>query len=861
MASKLVLQCMGVKKVKRLFGEFKPEHYELVLAPDRDSMTFSGQVVITGQKTGKPSRRLTFHQKDLRVTAAQISRQDKKTGTQDIGIERTNNHDSFDELRLHAKEILYPGKYKVTLEFSGRINEQMHGIYPCRFKHAGQTKKIIATQFESHYAREVFPCIDEPEAKATFDLSLVTPSGETAVANTPIKSQADQDGKIITAFETTPKMSTYLLAFAFGELDWREAKTRRGVTVRTYATPDNAKFTDFALDTAVKLLDFFDEYFGIHYPLAKLDMLALPDFSSAAMENWGLVTYREQAMLVDPKNTTIDTKQYVAMVIAHELAHQWFGNLVTMRWWTDLWLNEGFASWITFLATDKLFPQWHVWTQYLVEDQLTGMRWDALDNTHPVEVPINQPDEIRTIFDEISYDKGSAVIHMLHAYLGAEVFRRGLTHYLKKNSFDNAVTEDLWAALEEISGKPVREFMHVWVGEPGYPLLRVANSQKNLSFDQQRFFALAEAHKSEQVWPIPLNSSQMPFEEALASKTLKIDWSGPTPLINESHSGFYATIYDHDSYSYFGRQIESGKLPETDRLGLISDAFAAAKAGYLPTEQVLEMLAHYHGETSAPVWDALTIILADLRRVFDDEELLSRTRPYVRRLTADQVKRLGWKPKKNEPHFDSLLRSTMLGLASWGGDKAVVKEALNRFSLMKKPEDEEPDLRGVIYGTAVREGGKREFNKLKNFYSSTNSATEKVALAGALTGFKQPEIYKQALDMIKTDAVRSQDITSWVAYIFANRYAKHDAWEWFKKNWRWLEKNLGSELGFSRLSLYSGRAFSDDEFKKSFTEFFEPRLNPLIERDYKKALETINWQTAWRKRDYQSVKRFFDDRS
>jgi len=848
----------AVKKVKRLYSEFQPEHYELAITPNKDKMTFVGTVKILGKKTGRPSQRITLHQKDLAIKSAALIKNDKRRGKLQIKVDRINKHSSFDELRLHAGEMLYPGEYELTITFSGKITEQMHGIYPCNFMHNGKDKKLIATQFESHYAREVFPCIDEPEAKATFDLILNTSTGETVLGNTPVKKQTKNGEFVQTIFETTPKMSTYLLAFAHGELGYREAKTKDGIIVRTYATPDNAKYTEFAVETAVKCLEFYNEYFGIPYPLPKLDMIALPDFSSGAMENWGLVTYREQALLVDPANTSIEMKQYVAMVIAHELAHQWFGNLVTMSWWTDLWLNEGFASWIEYLACAELFPQWHMWTQYIVEDQFLGLRSDSLANSHPVSVTINHPDEIRTIFDDISYQKGSAVIHMLQAYLGGEVFRNGLRYYLKKYAYKNTETEDLWAALEEVSGKPVRDFMHVWIGETGYPLVEITNDKINLKLKQQRFFASQEInHASTTLWPVPLNSGPLSKLDVLDTATVKVPWAADTPLINEGHSGFYITTYDKETYANFGLQIEAGALSETERLGLLFDAFSASRAGYLGTPQVLGMLKHYHAEHSAPVWDTISLVLGDIRRVFDDEELLESMKPYLAKISAEQVGRLGWKASKSETYFDTLLRPIALGLSSIGNNPDVVKEALKRFESIKKSEDQDPDLRSVIYYAAARNGGKKEFEKLKMLYEKTHSPTEKIVLAGALCAFKQPEIYKESLKMINSPLVRIQDISYWIVASFSNRHAKLETWAWMKENWKWLEQSIGAELGFARLPLYAARAFANKKFRDDFVKFFEPQLTPSLRREYKKALETVEWQTAWRNRDLKDIKDFF----
>jgi aminopeptidase N len=562
------------KQVKRLFDQFDPDHYALELQPNPKTMKFTGKVTIAGKKKGRPSQRLTFHQKGLKITSATVTHKGKKE-TKEIVVDRINVHKSYDEVRLHTTDMLYAGDYKVTLEFSGKITTPMNGIYPCFFEHDGKQKKLIATQFESHHAREAFPCIDEPEAKATFDLTLVTPKGETVLANTPIKSETTKDSLTTTAFETTPKMSSYLLAFVFGDLKYKEAKTKGGTIVRTYATPDKVGFTDFALDVAVKCLDFYNDYFGQPYPLEKCDMVALPDFASGAMENWGCITYREQCMLVDPANTSVGTKQYVAMVVAHELAHQWFGNLVTMRWWTDLWLNEGFASWIEYLAVDHIFTELQMWTQFISDEQQVAFKLDALENTHPIEVPVHHPDEIRTIFDTISYSKGSSVIHMLEHYLGRETFRDGLRLYLKKHAYGNTDTVDLWKSLEEASKKPVKKFMHAWTSLPGYPIVHASVKPKEVTISQQRFIVSSQKKQTAQHWPIPLLSTAPELQDAvLSGESCSYDISASNGLLlNKQRSGFYRVVYDSQHLAKLTKLVSSGGLDVLDRSGLLSDVF------------------------------------------------------------------------------------------------------------------------------------------------------------------------------------------------------------------------------------------------------------------------------------------------
>lgn len=844
------------KKVTRLYEQFEPENYKLALNPDRDAMAFTGAVVIRGRKTGRPSQRLTFHQKGLEITKATVTK-DEKGGHKPVEITRINNQDSFDEVRLHAKDMVYPGEYTIVMEFRGEITRPMQGIYPCFFKDGGKDKQLIATQFESHHAREAFPCIDEPEAKATFDLTLTTPAEEPVISNTPVKEQVVKGKFQTTTFETTPKMSSYLLAFVYGDMEYKEAKTKDGTVVRCYATPANAGHTGFALDVAVKTLEFYNGYFGIPYPLAKCDFIALPDFASGAMENWGCITFREQALLVDPKNTSLHLKQWVANVVAHELTHQWFGNLVTMRWWTDLWLNESFASWMSWLAVDHLFPEWKVWTQFIVDEQGLAMKLDALEHTHPIEVEVRHPDEIRTIFDAISYEKGASCLLMLHDYLGSEDFRDGLRLYLKRHAYGNTDTVDLWKAWEEVSGKPVTKFMSAWTQQSGYPIVEARISGGKPSLKQERFYLNPAADKKPAAWPIPLLPSEKLDFATLdtAEQAIGTEVSGEF-LLNHNRTSFFRAIYDAGHLEKLAKAVRAGKLNNLDRLGLLSDSFEAAKAGYGSTVDTLKLLEAYDKEDSSVVWDVISGGIGSIRLVMNDDDVRSGLKPLVRRLTAAQLKRLGWDEKPGDSHFDRLLRPTILGLASFSEEPSVVKEAKSRFAAMKKPEDIHPDLRGVVYGTVARHGGKAEFDKMVAMHDASTNSEERVTLAGALTGYEKPELIKQALAMITGDKVRLQDVSYWIAYSFGNRHARRATWDWMVGNWDWLNENIGTDLSFFRMPIYAGRAFSDESFLPEFKKFFESHMSTAFERPVNQAVETIQWQAAWKKRDLAAIKKY-----
>ncbi len=852
------------KKVRRLFEGFQPKNYILNINPDRDSLLVSGDVTISGQKTGRPSQRLTFHQHGLKITTATIVKNDKK-GNREIPVARINLHNKYDEVRLHADEMLYPGQYTVTLTFEGKITKPMDGIYPCSFKHDGKDKMLIATQFESHHARDAFPCIDEPEAKATFDLTLTSPAGEIALSNTPVKSQITKGEKLISTFETTPMMSTYLLAFAYGDMGYKEATTKRGVVVRAYATPENVQHLDYAVKFGAKCLDFYDEYFDIPYPLQKCDLVALPDFAAGAMENWGLITFREQALLVDEANSSLQMKQYIAMVIAHELTHQWFGNLVTMRWWTDLWLNEGFATWMSYLPLSHFYPEWQMWTQFAVDEQQPAFKFDALANTHPIQVPIHDPEEIRTIFDVISYQKGASSIHMLHRFLGAEKFRDGLRYYLKKHSYGNTDTTDLWQALEDVSDKPVKDFMAAWIEFAGFPLVRadVTDTQAHLTQEQFLLNPLEreKTRGTDPVWPVALEDGvDLPelFDQPEATYPLS-KYEGVLKL-NTGQSSFFRTAYNASHLEKLSHRVATGKMDPVDRIGLLSDAFETAKAGYSDTTIALHLLESYHAEHDNAVWDIIAANIGSIRGVMDDETLREDMKPFIRGLVSEQLKRLGWEEIGGESYFDKLLRPTILGLAAAADETSVVDEARRRFADMKRPEDLPPDLRGIIYTTAARKGDAATFDKLLDMHNESNSSEERMTLCAALTAFEQPELIERSLAIITTKDVRIQDAIYWIIYSFGNRYARITTWKWLVKNWSWLKENMGGDLSFARMPIYVARSFSDAGFLPKYKKFFESVMSPLLDRSYKQGIEMIEWQSEWKRRDLAMIKAYFSQK-
>lgn len=856
-----------MKKVKRLFSEFKPVHYDLYLEPDREAASFRGKVIISGQKTGRPNRRITLHQKGLKIVSAKVIKRDKKTDAE-VPIDRINSHKAYDELRLHSKEQLYPGTYEIEIHFSGKITEPMHGIYPCNFELDGVKKQLIATQFESHHSREVFPCIDEPEAKATYRLTIAAPAGETVISNTPAVSQKTSKGKTISEFEQTPIMSSYLLAFVYGELGFKEAAATNGVKVRVYATPDKVDLTDFALDVAVRCLEFFEDYYGVAYPLPKLDLIGLPDFSAGAMENWGLITFRESVLYVDEKSSSIDTKQYVAMVVCHEIAHQWFGNLVTMKWWNDLWLNESFANLMEYRAVDALFPQWNIWQDFVQREVSSALARDALPNVQPVQTEVNHPDELASLFDpSIVYAKGGALLNMVRHLVGEENFKKGLKTYFTEHKYSNTVADDLWRHLGQASKIDVQSIMKNWLEKPGFPVIEVEHKpQKNkFSASQQRLVLSKKPPAKSTIWQVPLSASKKLDKPMLDADQAEFDISKasgyPLTLNHDGHSYFVSQYLNDEHFEQILTAVKKGILSPIDRLLLVQNYLLLERAGRISTLQNLQMLTAYSNERDDAVWGMLTGIIGNARVLIDKaQDLEDRLNALVRPLVAPLVKELGWQGDKIEPSQTQKLRTLIISLAAVAEDKAVIKEGLRLFKDFKQPSDLPSDVRLTAYFIAIRHGTDGDFEKLLKMYTSLSNAEDKDDIAAELTSTRDQKKIDLLLEMITSKDVRLQDAPTWFAWLMRNRYSRDMAWQWLADNWEWVEQKYGDDKSYDRFVRYSAMAFSYPQQLESFKAFFEPKSNIALSRAIKLGIEEIESRVAWRENNEQAVKKWLSDK-
>ena len=567
--------------VARFIESFIPENYNLFLDINRSEKTFTGNVAITGEAL---DNHISLHQKDLTISSVLLD-------NESLNFQMDDANEAF-----HI-ELPETGVLTLVIEFSGRITDNMTGIYPSYYTYNGEKKEIISTQFESHFAREAFPSVDEPEAKATFDFSLKfdAEEGDIALSNMPeINSHLREETGVWT-FETTPRMSTYLLAFGFGALQGKTAKTQNGTEVGVFATVAQAENSvDFALDIAVRVIDFYEDYFQVKYPIPLSYHLALPDFSAGAMENWGLVTYREVYLLVD-ENSSAASRQQVALVVAHELAHQWFGNLVTMKWWDDLWLNESFANMMEYVSVDAIEPSWNIFEDFQTTGVPHALQRDATDGVQSVHMEVNHPDEINTLFDSaIVYAKGSRLMHMLRRWLGDEAFAKGLKAYFEKHQYNNTIGRDLWNALSDASGKDVSSFMDTWLEQPGYPVVSAEVVDDTLILSQKQFF-IGEHEDKGRLWEIPLNTNWKGLPDTLSEERIEIPNYSQLAAENNGALRLNTANTAHYITDYQGQLLdqlleEFANLDTVSKLQILQERRLLAESGRISYASLVSLL-------------------------------------------------------------------------------------------------------------------------------------------------------------------------------------------------------------------------------------------------------------------------------
>ena len=840
-----------MQAVKHFIETFVPEHYDLFLDLNRADKTFSGKVTITGE--AKASK-IYLHQKDLTVEAVVVAGQARP-----FTLDKDNE-------ALYI-ELEAAGHVVVTITYTGKITDNMTGIYPSYYTVDGVKKEIISTQFESHFAREAFPSVDEPEAKATFDLSLKfdQAEGELALSNMPEIDVESRKATGVWKFETTPRMSSYLLAFAAGDMQGITAKTKNGTLVGVYATKAHPESNlEFALDIAVRCIEFYEEYYGVKYPIPQSLHVALPDFSAGAMENWGLVTYREIYLLVD-ENSTALSRQTVALVVAHELAHQWFGNLVTMKWWDDLWLNESFANMMEYVSVDAIEPSWKIFEDFQTSGAPYALKRDATDGVQSVHVEVKHPDEINTLFDgAIVYAKGSRLMHMLRRWLGDDAFRKGLGSYFEKHQYGNTIGRDLWDALSQASGRDVAAFMDAWLEQPGYPVVTAKVENDCLILTQKQFF-IGEHEDKGRLWPVPLNSNWQGLPDTLTTERLEIPNYAALAAQNEGalrlnteNTAHYITDYQGELLDALLNNLSS--LDNISKLQIVQERRLLAESGMISYADLLPVISKLANETSYMVVSAVSQVLEGLNRFVDEGSQTEEDyKVLLKVLSQSNFDRLGFERQDGESDEDEMVRQLIVGNMIKADDETAKAQASQIFDRYRDNLEKLPAaIRLQVLVNQIKHHESKELTKLYlDLYVASNDGSFKNALSTALSYTKNKETLNELLATWKDKfTVKPQDLSAWYARFLSRDFTQEAVWTWARENWDWIKAALGGDMSFDSFVISPAVVFKTERRLAEYKAFFEPQLDDMaISRNISMGINEIAARVELVKREKEAVEK------
>lgn len=805
----------------RFYEKFQPVHYDIYLDIDRAAKHFKGITTIKGNAV---DTKIALHQKFLNVASVQAD-------GQDVPFSFSDRQEAI------QLELPHSGDVELKVVYDAKLTDTMMGIYPSYYTVAGQKKQLIGTQFETTAARQAFPGIDEPEAKATFSLAIKYDEqpGETIIANMP----EDHVENGVHYFQETVKMSTYLVAFAFGELQSKFAKTKSGVEIGVFSTKAHQpKELDFSLDIAKRAIEFYEDFYQTPYPLPQSYQLALPDFSAGAMENWGLVTYREAYML---DNTTLNQKRLIATVITHELAHQWFGDLVTMKWWDDLWLNESFANMMEYVAVDALEPEWNVWEMFQTSEVPMALQRDATDGVQSVHVAVDDPAEIDTLFDgAIVYAKGARMLVMVRALLGDDAMRRGLKNYFAAHQYGNATGADLWQALGEASGMNVGQIMESWLEHPGYPVVEVKVEDGKLMLSQQQFF-IGDGEEKSRLWQIPLNANYNQAPAIFSEQSLVLgDYAqlrkqnGRPFRVNVGDNSHVIVKYDETLLNDILDHLD--ELGAIDQLQLLQDLRLLAEGRQISYAQIVPLLSRFKDSRSGIVNEMLYHVANSLKNFVQPAAKTERQlQQLFDQLSVKQVQRLGWLSQKDESNDDQLTRPIVLSAALYAQNRDTIKQAQALFDQYQDHLADLPaDVRGLVLANEVKNYGSQElFDTLLADYQKTADAGFKQDICAALTKTQDDQLIAQLIDRFEdADTIKPQDLRAWFRGVLTNDHGQQAAWDWIQQEWSWLEKTVGGDMEFPTYITVISRIFKTSQRLAEFKRFFAPKENdPMLKRE------------------------------
>ena len=778
---------MAEQKPYRLPTTVTPERYAIRLAPDLTTWTFAGEQTVTIQ-IHQPVGTIMLHAAELAIDSVAIKDANGKVLVGNVVLDNDNERACFS-----FPADLAPGRSELAIKFSGVLNDKLHGFYRSTYKGAdGQDKPLASTQFESTDARRAFPCWDEPAIKAVYQVTLIVNEKLTAISNASVVRETlfAGTGKKEVVFADSMKMSTYLVAFIVGEFEATEPVMVGNAPLRVWAVPGKKRLANFAVDIGKASLEHFSAYYGLAYPGDKLDLIAIPDFASGAMENLGAITFRETALLVDSEKATRAELERVADVVSHENAHMWFGDLVTMRWWNGLWLNEAFATFMEMLAVDAWKPEWRRWDSFTVS-RAAAMQVDGLKSTRPIEFPVEKPEEAAGMFDVLTYEKGASVLRMLEQYLGAERFRDGIRLYLRRHQYANAETADLWNALEDSTQQPVRALMDTWIFQPGFPLISVAREGRTLVLSQQIFRYIQDRTEVDSKWHVPI-FLRVGTGAGTVNKTLlltemrqrvelsdDIDWA----VVNAGAHGFYRVRYSTELADSLKGGL--GKiLSAVERFGLVNDAWATTLAGLTSLSEYLSLIELLRDEDDVNVWTSVIGSCHHLVRILDDGQRAGLEKR-LRALFAAAVERVGWTVRTGESELTSQLRGDLIGaLGTVADDKTTQERARELFAVYEKnPESIDRNLLPAIVSIVAHTGGAADYEKFVARFKNAQTPQEETRYLFALGNFPDAHLIDRTLDMTVNGEVRTQNSPYLIRGLLLNRHARDKAWSFLKARW------------------------------------------------------------------------------
>ncbi len=842
----------------RLPRQVRPVRYELRLEPDLKAATFAGRETIT-VTVSRPTNTILLNAAELEIVSATIANGRGVSQRATVALD-----ERAERCRLRFPSAIPAGQWTLSLSFHGKLNDKLRGFYRSTYKDAsGSTQVLAATQFEATDARRAFPCWDEPDCKAVFAATLVIDPALTAVSNTRVLSERSEGGRKVLQFADTMKMSTYLVAFVIGRLEATAPTMVGRAPLRLWCVPGKTHLAKFGQEIASFSLEFFEDYYGLPYPGDKLDLLAIPDFASGAMENLGAITFRETALLVDAQAATHAELERIADVVAHENAHMWFGDLVTMSWWNGLWLNEAFATFAEMLAVDAWKPQWQRWTTFGVS-RAVAMLVDGLHSSRPIEYPVRAPKDADAMFDTLTYEKGASVLRMLEQYLGPDVFRNGIRDYLKRHAYGNADTKDLWVSLGRAAKQPVPTLMNNWIFKPGYPLVSVSLGKNGrLRLAQHRFTYLSKPKAGKaQRWRIPI---QLRVATAGKSDSRRVLMTGATlqmkvpeklesVLVNEGGHGFYRVRYEPALLKGLLRLLPDGLAP-IERFNLINDAWASTVAGLVPPDEYLDMTGSFMGDRDKNVWAVLLDSFHLLHRILEPDR-----RPafeaLVRGRMAPAVADLGWAPRPGEDDLVKQLRGDLLrALGTVGNDPDTQARAAARFAdYEKNPAAVDPNVLPAIVAVLAHAGDATRYADFTRRYRTAATPQEERRYLYALASFRSTDLLTRTLEQTLSGEFRTQDAPFMVRMVLMNVAGRELAWKFVKKNWDTMDR-LYPKQGLRRMC-EGIVGLTTPALERDVRTFFRERKIDLGGKTLAQYLEQLRIAVVFRERAGRAMNRY-----